>query len=332
MKEQARKEETEALARETVSAKKAELWENLLLPKYTTEVATTVGKTTYRQMWWTGIPPKMRGAVWKTAIGNDLEISQTTFNVALQKARAEIQELGDRALGGRIGAIIHNTAAVFPELKIFGGGKGYGGEGEEQPFHRDLVDVCLAYSAYRPDVDTLKGIHVSHPCPSRPNPSVVLILQQHIAGLFLLNMSAPDTFITLGNLLNRPLPLSFLIKDHTAMTAAYDITLSTLSQKAPQLARRLEELRVEPRDYLEPAFSSLFCDRLSIEHAARLMDVYAIEGDKIATRAAVGLMGIKEGKLYQGSTREVLSHLNSGDMKMHPDDFMAKVYEAGKSS
>jgi TBC1 domain family member 14 len=123
-------------------------------------------------------------------------------------------------------------------------------------------------------------------------------------------MNVTDTFICLGNLLNRPLPLSFLISDHTAMTASYDVTLSVIAKKAPSLARHLEDLRVEPHDYLRPMFSSLFCDRLPLEHAARLMDVYAVEGDKIATRAAVGLIGVLEGKLYQGGTEDVVRNLN----------------------
>jgi hypothetical protein len=143
-------------------------------------------------------------------------------------------------------------------------------------------------------------------------------------------MSVPDTFICLGNLLNRPLPLSFLINDYNKMTVAYDITLSTLAKKAPTLARRLEELRVEPRDYLRPMFSSLFCDRLPIEHAARLMDVYVIEGDKIPPRAAVGFLNVRENKLYQGNAEDVLRHMNAQDMKLHADEFMNVVYEAGK--
>jgi hypothetical protein len=100
----------------------------------------------------------MRGAVWKTAIGNELEISETTFNVALEKAKAEFRELGDRAFGGSVATIVENTSQVFPDLKIFGPKSE---NGEEQPFHKDLVNVCLAYKMYRPDVDTLTGIHVS---------------------------------------------------------------------------------------------------------------------------------------------------------------------------
>jgi hypothetical protein len=285
------------------------LWENVLLPKFATEVATAAGRQTYRQLWWSGIPAKSRGAVWRVAIGNELGISDTTFRVALEKARAQISELGGKALDGQAAIMVENTKQVFPELGVFAP---KAEDKEEQPLHSDLVNVCMAYSTYRPDVNTTAGLH-------------------HIAGLFLLNMSPADTFVTLGNLLNRPLPLSFLVRDQTAMTAAYNTTLHALSQKAPSLANRFEELRVEPRDYLVPSFSSLFCDRLPVEHAARFMDVYAIEGDKIPPRTAVGLISIQEGRLYQGDVDEVLRVLNQSEMKLHPDDFMAQVYEAGKS-
>jgi hypothetical protein len=160
--------------------------------------------------------------------------------------------------------------------------------------------------------------------------SAVANLIQHIVGLFLLNMSQSDAFVCLCNLLNRALPLSFLVNDITQMTAAYDTTLSALTEKAPSLAKHLADLRVEPRHYLQPMFTSILCDRLPIEHAARLMDVYVIEGDKIATRAAVGFLTVHEGKLYQGGAEDVVGNLNTKEMKLHPDDFMAKVYEAGK--
>ncbi|KAF2652083.1 hypothetical protein K491DRAFT_605649 [Lophiostoma macrostomum CBS 122681] len=305
---QQQKEEAEQLAREQAGRKKADLWQNTLLPKYATEIATPAGKQHYRQLWWSGTPPMVRGAVWKTAIGNDLGVSAATFNVALKKGIEEMNTLGSDAFGGKAPAIVDNCKMVFPDLKMFAPGSE---TSEEQPLHMDLVNVCLAYTSYRPDVDTLAGIH-------------------HIIGLFLLNMSQSDTFICLCNLLNRALPLSFLVNDTAQMTAAYDTTLSALSKKAPSLAKHLADLRVEPRYYLQPMFTTILCDRLPVEHAARLMDVYAIEGDKIATRAAVGFLTVHEGKLYQGGAEDVVRNLNTKEVRLHPDDFMATVYEAGK--
>ncbi|PSN65565.1 hypothetical protein BS50DRAFT_61899 [Corynespora cassiicola Philippines] len=305
---EAERQEKEAAAREQAERVKAEYWSNLLLPNWDNEMRNPEHKSTHRKMWWNGVPPKLRGAVWKQAIGNDLEVTETTFRVALEKAQHEIKELGDAAFGGRYATMVENTKLVFPDLKVFAPKMD---DVDEQPLHQDLVNVCVAYTSYRPDVDTTVGFHF-------------------IAGLFLLTMSVTDTFISLSNLFNRPLPLSFLIRDSTAITAAYDTTLSVLNKKFPTLAKRFEELRVEPRDYLYSMMSSLFCERLSLEHAARVMDVYTIEGDKIPPRVAVGLLGILELSCSTGDVEEVTRVLRKKEIRDSPDDFMGKVYEAGK--
>lgn len=244
------------------------------------------------------------------AIGNELEVTEITYNVALEKAQLQVKELGTSALDGRYAQIVENTNSVFPELKMFAPRTQ---DLPEQPLHQELVSICIAYSSYRPDVDTTIGIH-------------------HVAALFLLNMSAADSFIALSNMMNRALPLSFLIQDMNAITAAYDTTLSALRKKSPSLASRLTELRVEPHDFLLPMFSGLFCDRVSIEHAARIMDVYTIEGDKIPPRVAVALLGALEGHCMSGEAGDVVEALKSRKIRESPDEFMGKVYEAGKSS
>ncbi|KAF2684834.1 hypothetical protein K458DRAFT_388532 [Lentithecium fluviatile CBS 122367] len=307
---EAQRQEEEALAREKAERIKAEYWSTLLLPNWDTEMSNRELKSSHRKMWWNGIPPKLRGTVWQKAVGNELGTAEITYNVALEKAQSEVKELGEAALNGRYAQIVENTKSVFPELKMFAP---HTEELPEQPLHQELVNICIAYNSYRPDVDTTTGVH-------------------HIAALFLLNMSAAESFITLANILNRPLPLSFLVRDHTAMRAAYDATLSALLKKNHSLSQRLANLRVEPRDYLFPMFNSLFCDRLSIEHAARLMDVYTIEGDKIPPRVALGLIGVLEGACMTGEAEDVSRALREKEIRETPDEFMGKVYEAGKSS
>lgn len=302
----------EAHAREKATRIKAEYWSSLLLPNWATEMTNPELRASHRKMWWNGIPPRLRGQVWQTAIGNDLEVTEATYNIALEKAHKDIQLNGHEALGGRYQYILESTSTVFPELKMFAGRTSHTTY-DEQPLHQDLVNVCLAYSTYRPDIShTSTGIH-------------------HIAGLLLLNLPTPQAFITLSNLLNRPLPLSFLIHDANAIHAAYASTLRALGKKYPSLATRLEHLRVEPRDYLFDMFSSVFCGRLSIEHAARVMDVYSIEGDKIPPRVAVAICGILEGACLEGDGAAVAEVLRGREIGIEVDEFMARVYEAGKS-
>jgi hypothetical protein len=279
-------------------------------------------KGSHRKMWWNGIPNKLRGTIWQRAIGNDLEVTENTFTIALQSANKEIKELGDAAFDGRVQDMRKGCKEVFTSLGMFApastmmtttaDGETIEVPVEAQPLHQDLMDVILAYSSYRSDVNTTGGIH-------------------HIAGLFLLNMSVVDSFTTLCNLLNRALPLSFLIRDQTAMTNAYASTLAALHKKCPMLATRLAELRVEPSLYLDSMFSSLFCDRLNIEHAARVMDIYSIEGDKIPPRVALGVLMYLEGASYQGGVQETLTVLREKEIMEDADEFVSRCYEAGKS-
>jgi hypothetical protein len=295
---EAQRAEAEALAREKASRVKAEYWSTLLLPNWDTEMNTAELWATHRKMWWNGVPPRLRGQVWTRAIGNDLEITSTTYSIALEKALA---------YSHRYTHIISSTHNVFPELKVFAAA---------QPMHQDLVNICLAYSTYRPDI--------SH---DFANTGI-----RHIAALLLLNLPAPEAFILLCNLLNRALPLSFLVQDHNAMHAAYSTTINAVSKKLPSLAQRLESLRVEPRDYLHETFSSLFCSRLGVEHAARVMDVYVIEGDKIPPRVAVAIMGILEGSCVSGTKDDVATVLKEKTVSTDLEVFMERVYEAGKSA
>lgn len=270
-------------------------------------------RASHRKMWWNGIPPRLRGEVWQKAVGNDLEVTEGTFKIALEKAQKEIKQVGDKALGGRYVHIVENTRSVFPDLKMFAA-PSTPTANDEQPLHQDLVNICLAYATYRPDVSHKEdGIH-------------------HIAALLLLNLPAPQTFITLSNLLNRPLPLSFLINDPNAIHAAYSTTLHALSKKSTGLAKHLESLRVEPRDYLYNMFSSLFCGRLGVEHAARVMDVYTIESDKIPPRVAVAILLVLEASSMEGDKPSVEKVLSEKKIDVDVDEFMARVYEAGKMS
>lgn len=302
---EAQRAQDEAHAREKATRIKAEYWSTLLLPNWATEMTNAELRASHRKMWWNGIPPKLRGAVWEKAIGNELQVTETTYNIALKKAHLAIQQNGHNALDGRYAHIKKTSATVFPDLKMFA---------PEQPLHADLVHVCLAYATYRPDI-------TNHSASVPP-----------IAALLLLNLPAPQAFITLSNLLNRALPLSFILQDSSAMHAAYKTTLFALHKKFPSLAQNLHDARVEPADYLFDMLGSLFTARVDVESAARIMDVYVVEGDKIPPRVAVATMGLLEGKcLGASSGEEVVRILGEGSIDMSPDDFMGRVYEAGKS-
>jgi hypothetical protein len=164
-------------------------------------------------------------------------------------------------------------------------------------------------------------------------------LIQTIAALLLLNLSGPDaTFISLANLLNRPLPLSFYTSDLGAQSSAYNLVLQTLGSKSPTLHEHLTKKvqNAEPEAYLSNLFMTLFTGQLAVDEAARLLDVYVFEGDGILVRAAVAFLLRREMSLLGSKTiDEVMAVMTSGKEASvsevgAEDRFMISVREAGK--
>ncbi|KAI4267755.1 MAG: hypothetical protein LQ337_008203 [Flavoplaca oasis] len=129
------------------------IWEEHVLPNW--DQAMREPRT--RELWWRGIAPRSRGQVWQKAIGNDLTLSENTYNKALQRAR----DTNVRIAASRsdeppkekawFDAIRRDAKVTFPELKVFQPGG---------PLHGGLVDVLMAYSMYRSDVGYSHGTHV----------------------------------------------------------------------------------------------------------------------------------------------------------------------------
>lgn len=106
--------------------------------------------------------------MWQKAIGNDLALTEVTYNKALQRAKnmeARIRTAGGEELSKEkawFDAIRRDVKFTFPELNIFQ---------PTGPLHGDLVDVLMAYSMYRSDVGYSHGTHVSLQTPSSSVPS-----------------------------------------------------------------------------------------------------------------------------------------------------------------
>lgn len=128
--------------------------------------------------------------------------------------------------------------------------------------------------------------------------------------------SPARAFLSLCNLLNRPLPLAFLTGDPSATGKAYSLTLALLSSKFPCLHDRLFEpapfgLGLVAHEVLEPMMRTLFLGPgkgLGIEIVSRVWDVMVFDGDGVIIRTAVALLGAMESSLY-GSRQDVMNKL-----------------------
>ncbi|KAI9158016.1 TBC domain-containing protein [Paramyrothecium foliicola] len=315
-REAARRAKTES--KDAAASNLMQIWDKDIIPRWN----EAVRERRTRELWWKGVAPRSRGVVWAQAIGNELGLSASSFRAALSRAR----ELEERVKAGRGDAEDVKRAKWFEQirrdarertltdLRIFQQGG---------PLHQDLIDVLSAYAMYRNDIGYAPTCNT-------------------IAALLLLNLPGPDaTFISLANLLNRPLPLSFYTSDLTAQGSAYNLVLQTLGQKSPTLHQHLTK-KVEDADpevYLSNLFMTLFTGQLAVDEAARLLDVYVFEGDAILVRAAVAYLLSREMSLLGTKTiDEVVSVMTSGSDRAAPatsgmgaeDRFMNSVREAGK--
>lgn len=293
------------------------IWEEHVLPNW--NQATREPRT--RELWWRGIAPRSRAKVWQKAIGNNLALTEVTYTKALQRAKEmqarivssrDAEPPNEKAWFDAIRRDVDTVHITFPELQIYQSGG---------PLYDGLVDVLMAYSMYRSDVGYSHGSHLL------------------AAFLFLTLPSAHATFITLANLLNRPLPLAFLTGDPTACAKAYSLVFALLEHKYPRLHTHLfspDELNIHPHEIFEPMLRTLFLSPgggLGIEAASRVWDVLVFDGDAAIVRTVVGVMGWLEPRLF-GSREEVMAVLGwrggAWDVGRDVERFMRLVRDAGK--
>ncbi|KAJ5915546.1 hypothetical protein N7466_011479 [Penicillium verhagenii] len=231
-----------------------------------------------RELWWRGIPPRNRGAMWKRALGNELSLTDESFTKALQRAKdlrskteKEPSESNKRMLEC-FDAIEKDVSLAFPDLNLFQ---------EGGPLRDTLIDVLQAYSMYRSDVGYIHGLH-------------------SIAALLVLQFPTPSSaFVAMANALNRPLPVAFLTWDRGAMARTYSLATDTLRYKFPRLAIHLyETLQMSDEEIWEPIFRTLLTNGLDLERVSRVWDCWVFEGDRIMIRSAVAILGCLQAQLF----------------------------------
>ena len=305
------KDQEDRESREEMQDNMARIWEQHVLPNWD----TVVKEPRTRELWWRGVTPRNRGEVWQKAVGNELELSTTSFEAALARANALEEKIPELPAEERahnkeavwFDAIARDVPTVYPELDMFQ---------QDAPLHKALGDVLKAYAMYRSDVGYVYGTHF-------------------VAGIVCMLLAPADAFVLLANLLNRPLTLGFLVHDQLAMGRAYELVLSTLKYKFTKLHDHLTSpaLGLNPAEYLDPIFRCLFAYNLPHQHVCRIWDIFAFEGDTALIRAAVAVLGRLESRLYvsKDEVLDLVSWRNECRWEVgSEDDFIRAVREAGK--
>ncbi|KAL4811100.1 hypothetical protein BDV18DRAFT_150054 [Aspergillus unguis] len=251
-----------------------QIWDDYVYPNWT----RAIGETRTRELWWRGVPSRIRGSTWNRAIGNELALSDESYNKALTRAKdARAKAEGDSGESNKkmmewFDTIQGDVSKAFPELNLFQ---------EGGPLRETLVDVLEAYSMYRSDVGYTSGLHT-------------------IAALLVLQFPTPSSaFCAMANALNRPLPVAFMTNDRGAIGRTYSLASATLRYKFPRLATHLyDTLRLSDEEIFDSMFRSLLTNGLDLERLSRVWDCWVFEGDRIMIRAVVAVLGCLQTQLF----------------------------------
>jgi hypothetical protein len=305
--------------RDSAALDREKEWNNHVLPNWTT--AAKEART--RQLCWHGISPQIRGTVWSRAIGNELSLPRTSYGMCLTRANDVEARLSTLSEENReqdpyfatFAAITSTACNIHPALAIFQ---------PNGPLYVPLLNVSKAYTVYQP-----LSTQATREATS-------------LAALLLLQIPDPiSAFITLANMLHRPLLSALLIKDHAALQPTFTGIMTKLAERVPSLHAHLVSLSNRSSassacsdrsagscsssvsaldrsgsivaEVLTPVLASLAfgSPAVGVEIATRVWDGAVFEGDSAMAAAAVAVLEKLEGRLYGGRLEEVVTELGA---------------------
>lgn len=259
--EKERKQQREyQLKEEKRLAEDSNTWNVHVLPKF--ESVKNTKKV--RELWWRGLPPSVRGRVWKLAISNNLNITPHLYNLCLDRA---ISSPNNESLA----AIRLDVSRTFPTLCVFQ---------EGGPLFDSLQGILAAYAVYRPDVGYVQGM-------------------SFVGAVLSLNMEPPDAFACFANLLNHPCHRAAFTLDQKRMNTYYKVYSSALAHKLPKVFSHFTVAGLSPDLYLLDWLYTIYAKAMPLDVACRIWDVFLRDGDEFLFRTALGVLHLYQEELLK---------------------------------
>ena len=235
-------------------------WNVHVLPKF--ESVKNTKKV--RELWWRGLPPSVRGKVWKLAIPNNLNVTAHLYNICLDRAMTS-------PVSDTLAAIKLDVSRTFPTLCVFQ---------EGGPLSRSLQGILAAYAVYRPDVGYVQGM-------------------SFVGAVLSLNMEPPDAFTCFANLLNHPCHRAAFTLDQKQMDIYYKVYSSALAHKLPKVFSHFTVAGLSPDLYLLDWLYTIYAKAMPLDVACRVWDVFLRDGDEFLFRTALGVLHLYQEELLK---------------------------------
>jgi len=259
--EKERKQQRECqLKEEKRLAEDSNMWNVHVLPKF--ESVKNTKKV--RELWWRGLPPSVRGRVWKLAISNNLNITPHLYNLCLDRAMSSPNNES-------LTAIRLDVSRTFPTLCVFQ---------EGGPLFDSLQGILAAYAIYRPDVGYVQGM-------------------SFVGAVLSLNMEPSDAFACFANLLNYPCHRAAFTLDQKRMNTYYKVYSSALAHKLPKIFSHFTVAGLSPDLYLLDWLYTIYAKAMPLDVACRIWDVFLRDGDEFLFRTALGVLHLYQEELLK---------------------------------
>lgn len=236
------------------------MWNVQVLPQF--EAIKNTKKV--RDLWWRGLPPSVRGKVWKLAICNSLNITPHLYNLCLDRALSN-------PTNETLSAIKLDVSRTFPSLCVFQDGG---------PLSESLQGVLAAYAVYRPDIGYVQGM-------------------SFVGGVLSLNMDATDAFTCFANLLNSPCHRAAFSLDQKQMSIYYKVYSSALANKLPKIYSHFAIAGLSPDLYLLDWLYTIYAKAMPLDVASRIWDMFLRDGDEFLFRTALGVLHLYQEELLK---------------------------------
>jgi hypothetical protein len=250
-----------------------------------------------RQLWFEGVPLRLRGQAWSQAIGNPLAINKgecgvmcgmcigslgayrtDAYNSYLRRARRALDQ--GRFPPDILEQIEQDLDNTLRTLHVFQQGS---------PMRQDLKDVVCAWVVYRSD--QARGYA----------PYITLV-----SAMFLLASSPMVAFFMVVNFLSRPCMSAFYNEAKDEIDAFYRVFENLQADLFPRIYANCKNLGLRlPESY----FRSVLVDQVPFSAACRLWDQIVLDGDAYIFRAALAIFGFLEPRLYYPDKEEIQSVL-----------------------
>ncbi|OWZ78813.1 hypothetical protein C365_02452 [Cryptococcus neoformans Bt85] len=274
----AKQAEIRRLEKEKRLAAEAPKWEKLLSDEKDFSVKKVKENEALRKLWFEGVPSHLRGKAWSMAVGNPLALSKDIYKTYLARARKGLAT--GRFPPDLLKTIEGDMDNTLVTLKVFTRGS---------PLRDDLRELICAWLVFRSDEGLGYAPYINLLC-----------------AMLLLASPPPAAFLTLLNILSRPLLRAFFTPLSPEISAYYRILENLQADRYPKIYANCKALGVGvPENW----FRSLLVEQVGFESSCRLWDQIMLDGDGFVFRAALAIFGYLEPRLYYPDKQEVLSVL-----------------------